>query len=106
VNGDLFDIVAMLKAEREIQRAQACDRCLTGAVASDDGLRVLGWQVYDGTSFTGAELKVRICPACRTLAPTKKAPRQTGGEPLIPKPTVAAAPASARSAPPPAQHPC
>lgn len=44
---------------------QACDRCLTGAWASNDALRVRGWQVYDGTSFTGKPLKVRICPACR-----------------------------------------
>jgi len=46
-------------------RPQLCDRCLTAAELTDDGLRVLGWIVYDGRSFTGKELHVRICPACK-----------------------------------------
>lgn len=44
---------------------QACDRCLTAAWASNDGLRARGWQVYDGTSQTSKELHVRICPTCQ-----------------------------------------
>jgi hypothetical protein len=44
---------------------QACDRCLTGAWASNDALRVRGWAVYDGTSQTHRPLHVRICPACQ-----------------------------------------
>jgi hypothetical protein len=44
---------------------QACDRCLTGAWASNDALRVRGWVVYDGTSFTGKPLNVRVCPTCQ-----------------------------------------
>jgi hypothetical protein len=47
---------------------QACDLCIARAHASDDELRVRGWQVYDGTSFTGKPLNVRICPACRDAA--------------------------------------
>jgi len=44
---------------------QACDRCLVGAWASNDRLRARGWLVYDGTSQTGKELHVRICPKCQ-----------------------------------------
>lgn len=44
---------------------QACDRCLTGAWASDDRLRVRGWLVFDGPSQTGKPLNVRVCPACQ-----------------------------------------
>jgi hypothetical protein len=44
---------------------QACDRCLIGAWASNDGLRVRGWLVYDGPSVTGKELHNRVCPACQ-----------------------------------------
>jgi hypothetical protein len=44
---------------------QACDRCLIGAWASNDALRVRGWQVYDGASVTGLPLHVRICPTCQ-----------------------------------------
>lgn len=47
---------------------QSCDRCQIVARASDDSLRVRGWQVYDGTSFTGQPLNVRICPACQRSA--------------------------------------
>jgi hypothetical protein len=44
---------------------QACDRCLTAAWASDDGLRARGWMVFDGDSQTGKPLRVRICPPCQ-----------------------------------------
>lgn len=44
---------------------QTCDRCLTVQHASDDGLRVAGWLVFDGRSETGQELHVRICPPCQ-----------------------------------------
>lgn len=44
---------------------QKCDLCPATVVASTDGLRARGWQAYDGTSFTGKKLAVRICPACR-----------------------------------------
>jgi hypothetical protein len=44
---------------------QDCDRCLTGAWASVDALRVRGWLAYNGTSFTGKPLNVRVCPACQ-----------------------------------------
>jgi hypothetical protein len=47
------------------RKHQACDWCLIGAWASDDRLRVRGWHVYDGTSFTGRPMHVRICPACQ-----------------------------------------
>lgn len=47
---------------------QACDTCLIGAWASDDALRVRGWQVYDGVSMTDRRLRVRICPACQRKA--------------------------------------
>jgi len=44
---------------------QACDRCLTAAWASDDGLRVRGWLVFDGPSVTGKHIHARVCPACQ-----------------------------------------
>lgn len=47
---------------------QACDRCLTAAWASDDGLRVRGWLVFDGLSETDEPLHVRVCPACQRRA--------------------------------------
>jgi hypothetical protein len=47
---------------------QACEKCLTGAWASDDGLRARGWLVYDGTSLTGEPLHVRICQPCQRKA--------------------------------------
>lgn len=50
---------------------QACDRCLTVAWATIDGLRVRGWTVYDGTSATGRELHVRICPTCTKKGATQ-----------------------------------
>lgn len=50
------------------RKHQACDRCLVGAWASDDALRCRGWQVYDGHSFTGKDLNVRICPSCQCPA--------------------------------------
>jgi len=48
------------------RKHQACDRCQVKVCASDDALRVRGWQVYDGTSFTGKPLNVRICRPCQT----------------------------------------
>ena len=57
----LFEVV-MPDPRRE---HQACDLCMVGAWASDDALRVRGWQVYDGKSQTGRDLHVRICPACQ-----------------------------------------
>jgi hypothetical protein len=42
-----------------------CDHCPTTATATMDGLRVKGWVAYNGRSFTGAKLTVRMCPACR-----------------------------------------
>lgn len=45
--------------------AQTCDFCAATVEASIDGLRVRGWQAYDGVSFTGKKLTVRICPDCR-----------------------------------------
>lgn len=44
---------------------QACDLCADEIRASDDGLRVRGWLVFDGRSETGKELHVRVCPDCR-----------------------------------------
>ncbi len=44
---------------------QWCDRCRTGAWASDDGLRVLGWWAFDGRSETGKNLHIRLCPMCQ-----------------------------------------
>lgn len=41
---------------------QKCDLCPTTLTASIDGLRARGWTAYDGTSFTGKALTVRICP--------------------------------------------
>lgn len=54
-----------LAADDPGRQHQACDRCLAGAWASDDALRVRGWAVYDGTSFTGEPLNVRVCPDCQ-----------------------------------------
>lgn len=42
-----------------------CDRCPVAIVATLDGLRARDWVAYNGTSFTGAPLNVRICPDCR-----------------------------------------
>jgi len=47
------------------RKHQACDRCLIGAWASDDALRVRGWVVFDGLSVTSKSLHVRVCPACQ-----------------------------------------
>ena len=47
------------------RKPQACDQCLMLTEASDDGLRVRGWVAYNGTSWTGRRLRVRICPACQ-----------------------------------------
>ena len=47
---------------------QACEKCLTAAWASDDGLRVRGWLVYDGLSLTNEPLHVRICQPCQRKA--------------------------------------
>lgn len=44
---------------------QKCDLCPVTLTASLDGLRTRGWTAYDGTSFTGKALTVRICPACQ-----------------------------------------
>lgn len=44
---------------------QKCDTCPTALTASADGLRARGWVAYDGSSFTGKKLRVRLCPACR-----------------------------------------
>jgi hypothetical protein len=44
---------------------QACEKCLIGAWASDDGLRARGWLVYDGLSCTNEPLHVRICLPCQ-----------------------------------------
>lgn len=52
------------------RRLQDCDRCAWSRVgASDQGLRVRGWLVYDGLSVTGKPLRVRICPACQERKP-------------------------------------
>lgn len=56
----LFDLTAP-----EPDSAQQCDVCFTARTATVDTLRVSGWIAYDGTSFTGRPLNVRICPACR-----------------------------------------
>jgi len=59
----------------------SCDQCGVESTLTFDGLRVAGWQAYDGTSFTGQPLKVRRCPRCQTIpaksakAPRRKAPR-------------------------------
>lgn len=45
-------------------KPQTCDHCSTGTTETLDGLRVRGWVAYDGTSFTGKPLIVRICPTC------------------------------------------
>lgn len=44
---------------------QKCDLCPAALTASIDGLRARGWNAYNGTSFTGKTLAVRICPSCR-----------------------------------------
>lgn len=59
----------------------ACDRCKTESSLPRDGMRVAGWLVYDGLSFTGKMLRVRICPRCQSVPATsgrakrRKAPR-------------------------------
>jgi hypothetical protein len=60
-NAALFDI----PAPDPDAAPQKCDLCPASLVASVDSLRVRGWSAYDGTSFTGKPLIVRICPACR-----------------------------------------
>lgn len=44
---------------------QQCDRCPTSVTATVDGLRVRGWVAYNGMSFTGKPMRVRLCPTCR-----------------------------------------
>lgn len=67
----LFDAGPQAEAELVAREHQACDRCLRGAWASDDSLRVRGWLVYDGTSQTGDKMRVRICPACQRKGTTR-----------------------------------
>lgn len=57
---------------------QACTRCGLMVLALRDELRVSGWQVYDGTSWTGQPLHVRICPTCQKCAKDERTaePRQ------------------------------
>lgn len=57
----LFEITAPAPGADPVK----CDHCPATLLASMDMLRVRGWIAYDGTSFSGATLKVRICPACR-----------------------------------------
>jgi hypothetical protein len=45
--------------------SQKCDLCESRDTASTDGLRARGWVAYNGASFTGKTLAVRLCPACR-----------------------------------------
>lgn len=44
---------------------QKCDTCPLTLAATIDSLRVRGWVAYNGTSFTGKQLTVRLCPDCR-----------------------------------------
>lgn len=69
------------------KEAQACDRCPVTAWASFDGLHVLGWIAYNGFSFTGKPLRVRICPTCRsaTTAPPRGPLLQVAEVPLFPQ---------------------
>lgn len=59
----------LFPAPAEELAEHACDRCVATVAASLDGLRVRGWIAYDGRSFTGKTLKVRICPACQRSHP-------------------------------------
>lgn len=61
--------------------AQACDRCSVTAWASIDGLRVIGWIAYDGTSHSGKALRVRVCPSCqRSVTATRSAAPRPAAE--------------------------
>lgn len=57
----------LFQVEPDPQRyqLQLCNLCPATVRLSDDGLRVLGWIVYDGQSITGKTLRVRICPTCQ-----------------------------------------
>lgn len=58
----MFEIEGVLPEPPE----QGCDRCAWSRVrATDDQLRVRGWIVYDGPSWTGKDLHVRVCPPCQ-----------------------------------------
>lgn len=73
---------------------QACDDCLTAAWASNDGLRVRGWLVFDGESQTGQPLHVRKCPACQREGAKQMQKsgrvRRTGSPRAVPLPPPAA----------------
>jgi hypothetical protein len=56
----LFDLITSQPDD-----VQQCDRCAATRTATIDTLRVGGWIAYNGTSFTGKTLAVRICPDCR-----------------------------------------
>lgn len=42
-----------------------CQFCSAGALATKDELWSSGWIAFDGTSWTGKPLNVRICPNCK-----------------------------------------
>lgn len=54
---------------------QACDRCDQARRASDESLRVQGWLVYDGASWNGQPMRVRICVSCQQSAKDEQRPR-------------------------------
>jgi hypothetical protein len=74
----LFDI------EPPPPEAQQCTACGTAVLACHEELRVLGWLVYDGLSFTSQPMHVRTCPDCQRSERTENssAPQQA----LLPPP--------------------
>lgn len=42
-----------------------CDDCGCYVLATVDQLRIRGWVAYNGQSFTGKPMEVRLCPVCR-----------------------------------------
>jgi hypothetical protein len=61
----VIDTPPLFAIPADLGEPQRCDRCPAAVTASIDGIRARGWVAYDGTSFTGAPLNVRLCPACR-----------------------------------------
>lgn len=59
----------MFEVPQDEGQEERCNRCPVTVTASLDMLRGLGWVVFDGTSFGGEVMKVRICPDCKDPAP-------------------------------------
>lgn len=76
----LFDVPDPDPA-REVQICSTCDRT---AWASDDGLRVRNWLVYDGTSQTGRKITLRMCTQCQREGRARMARRTVGRQVVQP----------------------